>query len=148
MPEKQKSPGPRLKHAQLSLDQANQAQHAGNVPGLNEGIIALREALNLPPGASVQDATAHVRDARIKLSQAGGMRPIAPRTTGALAVNTISMSGAQARTVKGGLIGDEASSASARFDGDLHYLLRDPSESWMSNQGDLMCQQHGIEEEQ
>jgi hypothetical protein len=108
----------------------------------------LREALSLPPGASVQDATAHVRDAWIKLSQAGGMRPIAPRTTGALVVNTHSMTGAQARTVKGELIGDEASSASARFDGGLHYLLRNPSESWMSKQGDLMCLQHGIEEEQ
>ena len=139
MPEKQKSPETRLKLAQLSLDQAKQAQHAGNVPGLNERIIALREALSLPPGASVQDATTHVPDARIKLSQAGGMRPIAPRTTGALAVNTISITGAQVRTVNGGLIGDEASSASARFEGGLHYLLRDPSESWMSKQGDLMC---------
>ncbi len=137
-----------LQHAQLSLDQAKQAQHAGNVPGPNEGIIALREALSLPPGASVQDATAHVRDAWIKLSQAGGMRPIAPRATGALAVNTHSMTVAQARTVKGELIGDEASSASARFDGGHHDLLRDPPESWMSKQGDLMCQHHEIEEEQ
>jgi hypothetical protein len=137
-----------LQHAQLSLDQAKQAQHAGNVPGLNEGIIALREALSLPLGASMQDATAHVQDARNKLVQAGGMRPIAPRTTGALAVNTNPMTGAQARTVKGGLIGDEASSASARFDGGLHYLLNDPPESWMSKQEDFMCQRHGIEEEQ
>lgn len=128
-----------LQHAQLSLDQTKQAPHARNVPGLNEGIIALREALSLPPGASVQDATAHVRDARIKLLQAGGMRPIAPQTTGALAVNTNSMTGAQARTVKDGLIGDEASSASARFDGGHHYILRDPPESWISKQGDLMC---------
>jgi len=62
-----------LQHAQLSLDQAKQAQRAGNVPGLNEGIIVLREALSLPPGASLQDATAHVRDARIRLSHAGGI---------------------------------------------------------------------------
>lgn len=74
----------------------------------------------------MQDATTHVPDARIKLSQAGGMRPIVPRTTGALAVNTISMTGTQARTVKGEVISEEASSASARFEGGHHYLLRDP----------------------
>ena len=148
-----------LEHAQLSLDQAKQAQRAGNVPGLNEGIVSLREALTLPitrtrsgdnrvtsdrivpctdqmgnaiasvdceprnrrmgddriaydspavaacpsrtdangnviyddptcpsryrqpQSASLQDATVHVRDARIKLSQAAGMRPIETWTT-------------------------------------------------------------------
>lgn len=37
-----------LEHANLALAQAKQAQLAGNVPGLNEGIIALRAALTLP----------------------------------------------------------------------------------------------------
>lgn len=91
MPEKQKSLGTRLEHAQLSLDQAKQAQSAGNVPGLNEGIIGLRETLSLPPGASLQDATAHVRGARIKLSQAGGIRTIA--------ADRSPIAGAGARTV-------------------------------------------------
>lgn len=50
MPETQKSTGARLEHAQLSLDQAKQAQSEGNVPELNEGIIALRETLSLPQG--------------------------------------------------------------------------------------------------
>ena len=143
-----------LKYAQLSLDQAKQAQRAGNVPGLNEGIVELREVLRhsgpvsdrngndktvydsaaglsaacpsqmnangiiiyddptclnryresltrtmpacefqtdmngtviyLDPAcparnhqsqaASLQNATAHIREARIKLSQAGGIR--------------------------------------------------------------------------
>jgi hypothetical protein len=151
-----------LEYAQLSLDQAKQAQRAGNVPGLNEAIVELREALRLsatsydgsgkdkaasdsasglnaactsktnadgtviyddptcptryrespagtmaeaqtaPPSAcasktdangtviyddptcptryrqsqghSLQDATAHIREARMKLSQAGGIR--------------------------------------------------------------------------
>jgi Small metal-binding protein len=190
-----------LEHAQLSLDQAKQAQRAGNVPGLNEGIIALREALSLPlltnrtgsgdnrlasdrtvpcvdqrgdatasvdceprnrrmgddrtgnagtaydspagamaacpsrtdaqgnviyddptcptryrqpQGASLQNATAHVRDARIKLSQAGGIRMTA--------ADKSSMAGAGARTVKGELIADGAFS---RVDGGHHYLLRD-----------------------
>lgn len=127
-----------LEHAQLSLNQANQAQRAGNVPGLNEGIISLREVLSpplrtsddrtgsagtaydspsgtmaacpsrtdaagnviyddptcptrsrQPQGASLQNATAHVRDARIKLSQAGGIR--------LTAADKSSMAGAGAR---------------------------------------------------
>jgi hypothetical protein len=115
MPEKQKSTGARLEHAQLSLDQVKQVQSEGNVPELNEGIIALRETLSLPQGVLLQDATAHVWDARIKLSQAvGGTRTIAAdRSPKASAV---------VRTVQDGLIGDGASS---RFDGGHHYLLKD-----------------------
>jgi hypothetical protein len=37
-----------LQHAQLSLAQAREAQRAGSVPGLNEGIAFLRKALALP----------------------------------------------------------------------------------------------------
>ena len=37
-----------LQHAQLSLDLAREAQRAGSVPGLNEGIAFLRKALGLP----------------------------------------------------------------------------------------------------
>ncbi len=109
--------------AQLSLERAKEAQRAGNVPGLNEGIIELRETLSQPQGASVQDATAHVENARINLSRAGGMRPIDTRATGALAVRTNSMAGTQTRTVKGELISDEAS---GRVDGGQHYRVRDP----------------------
>lgn len=43
-----------LKHAQLSLDQAREAQRAGSVPGLNEGIAFLRKALGLPMEAPLQ----------------------------------------------------------------------------------------------
>ena len=63
-----------MEHAQMSLMQAKEAQRAGNVAGLNEGIISLREALRLPEGSSVREATAYVRDARKNLSQAGGMK--------------------------------------------------------------------------
>ena len=34
-----------LRHAELSLDQAKEAQRAGNIAELNQGIIALRETL-------------------------------------------------------------------------------------------------------
>lgn len=63
-----------MEHAQMSLMQAKEAQRAGNVAGLNEGIISLREALRLPEGSSVREATNYVRDARKNLSQAGGMK--------------------------------------------------------------------------
>jgi hypothetical protein len=63
-----------MEHAQMSLLQAKEARRAGNVAGLNEGIISLREALRLPEGSSVREATAYVRDARKNLSQAGGLK--------------------------------------------------------------------------
>jgi len=109
--------------AQLSLERAEEAQRAGNVPGLNEGIMELRETLNQPQGASVRDAMTHVENARINLSRAGGMRPSDTRTTGALAVRTNSMGGTQTRIVKGELISDEAS---GRVDGGQHYRVRGP----------------------
>ena len=37
-----------LEHAKISLMQAHEAQRAGNVPGLNEGIANLKKALSLP----------------------------------------------------------------------------------------------------
>ena len=43
-----------LQHAQLSLNLAREAQRAGSVPGLNEGIAFLRKALGLPMEAPMQ----------------------------------------------------------------------------------------------
>ena len=63
-----------MDHAQMSLLQAKEAQRAGNVAGLNEGIMSLREALRLPEGSSVREATAYVRDARKNLHQAAGTK--------------------------------------------------------------------------
>jgi len=63
-----------LDHAQMSLLQAKEAQRAGNVPGLNEGIMSLREALRLPEGSAVREATAYIRDARKNLHQAAGTK--------------------------------------------------------------------------
>lgn len=111
-----------IRHTQLSLDQAREAQRAGNVPGLNEGIVALRETLNMPQGASLEDATASVRDARIKLAQAGGIRTVDNRMAGAVPSGMNAQYGRGTRTVKGELIGDEVSS---RKEGGNHYFLRD-----------------------
>ena len=63
-----------MDHAQMSLLQAKEAQRAGNVPGLNEGIMSLREALRLPEGSAVREATAYIRDARKNLHQAAGTK--------------------------------------------------------------------------
>ena len=45
--------------------------------------------------------------------------------TSALVVNTKAAAGTRAKTVKGELVGDEASSASSRLDGGRHCILRD-----------------------
>jgi hypothetical protein len=76
-----------LEHAQMSLMQAKEAQRAGNVPGLNEGIISLREALRLPETSSVREATAYVRDARKNLSQAGGIKYVEVQPQGVVATH-------------------------------------------------------------
>ncbi len=120
-----------MQHANLALADAKQAQRAGNVPGLEEGIFELREAMTVglssnrarshenrasseaaadptrcsshtdgngnvvyddpacrtqydQSGNTVQDATAHVREARIRLSEAAGMRPVDTRTPRAM----------------------------------------------------------------
>ncbi len=116
--------GPEMRrHAELSLDQAKEAQRAGNVPGLNEGIIALRETLRHGDASQLQDATGHVRDARINLSKAAGMKSRDTDLAGARASNTSTRSmNSQARTVKGELVGDTASSSNA--DGGQRYILR------------------------
>jgi Small metal-binding protein len=74
-----------LQHTQMSLDRAKEAQRAGNVPGLNEAIISLREALRLPEASSVREATAYVRDARKNLAQANGVKFVEVQPQGVVA---------------------------------------------------------------
>jgi hypothetical protein len=76
-----------MDHAQMSLMRAREAQRAGNVPGLNEGIISLTEALRLPEGSSVREATVYIRDARKHLSQAGGIKYKEVQPQGVVAAN-------------------------------------------------------------
>ena len=89
-----------LEHAKMSLMRAHEAQRAGNVPGLNEGIANLRKALSFPQvltqgsaarssqsvdpqeltGTSREEArsaTDFVREARKNLSQAAGTKYVA-----------------------------------------------------------------------
>jgi hypothetical protein len=109
-----------LRHVELSLDDAKEAQRAGNVPGLNEGIMALRETLR--QGHDIE-GTEQVREARIQLSQAAGMKSKDTRPI-RRATQTSSSAVRSPRTVRGELIGDEAT---PRADGNRQYVLRDPA---------------------
>jgi hypothetical protein len=62
-----------LQHAQLSLDQAREAQRAGSVPGLNEGIAFLRKALERP--VSLTEASMEVPPAEVTAHLAQGVNP-------------------------------------------------------------------------
>jgi len=62
-----------LEHTKMSLMQAREAQRAGNVPGLNEGIANLKKALNLPIAltqTSTQVSPAEVPQASMQTSSA------------------------------------------------------------------------------
>jgi hypothetical protein len=117
-----------VEHANLALTQAKQAQRAGNVPGLNEGIMALREALAIPL-STYRDRTAY--DSPVGASSTCTSRtdangvviyddPDCPLRYGQTARASL-----QNATVEGILISDEAGLASSRFDGVKPYYLRD-----------------------
>jgi len=108
-----------LRHAELSLDQAKEAQRAWNIAELNQGIVALRETLRHGEATQLQDASGHVRNARIYLSKAAGMKK---RDTAVPVTQATNASTRQARTVKGELVSDTASSSNV--DGSQRYILR------------------------
>jgi hypothetical protein len=62
-----------LQHAQLSLDLAREAQRAGSVPGLNEGIAFLRKALERP--VSLTEAPMEAPPAEVTAHLAQGVNP-------------------------------------------------------------------------
>jgi hypothetical protein len=64
-----------LRHAELSLDNAHEAQRERNAPGLAQGLAELREALHDGERRQWPDALHHIRHARVALSAAGGMNP-------------------------------------------------------------------------
>ena len=79
-------------HAKMSLMRAHEAQRAGNVPGLNEGISNLRKALNLTgttrEEAAMSSATDFVREARKNLSHAAGTKYVAIQSEPKAAMST------------------------------------------------------------
>ena len=74
-----------LRHAELALDQAKEAQRVGHQPDLDAGIVALREAISFGHGDQIPAAATSIRDARVKLSRAAGIPAIdtRPRTASA-----------------------------------------------------------------
>ena len=111
-----------LRHAELALDQAKEAQRVGSQPDLNEGIMALRDGITLGHSRQIPGATAAMRDARIKLSRAAGMNIKDTRTPEERIVLANAIAGLRTRTVKGQLARDLNST---RTEGGEHYVLRD-----------------------
>jgi hypothetical protein len=86
-----------LRHAELALDQAKEAQRAGHQPDLDAGIVALREAIVFANGSQIPAAATSVRDARIKLSKAAGIPAIDTRPRGTPATQAAAQSPGETR---------------------------------------------------
>ncbi|HKY70529.1 MAG TPA: small metal-binding protein SmbP [Nitrospira sp.] len=109
-----------LRHAELSLDQAKEAQRAGRHPDLDAGIAALRDTITLGVSNQVPGANSSIREARVRLSRAAGMpardtRPVSELTrTTAIPQRTQTIKGELARSGRPGGVG-----------GGEQYVVRD-----------------------
>ena len=108
-----------LRHAELSLDQAKEAQRAGRHPDLDAGITALRDTISLGMGNQVPGATSSIREARVRLSRAAGM-PVRDTRPGNELARPMSQRGTQ--TIKGELARSERAAGTT---GGEHYVVRD-----------------------
>jgi len=108
-----------LRHAELSLDQAKEAQRAGRHPDLDAGISALRDTITLGGTNQVPGATSSIREARVRLSRAAGIpvRDVRP-------ANEVVRSAHQqgTHTVRGELARSDRSTG---VTGGEHYVVRD-----------------------
>jgi hypothetical protein len=111
-----------LRHAELSLDQAKEAQRAGNHPDLDAGIGALRQTIVLGLGNQVPGAASSIREARVRLSRAAGMKVKDTRPADAYARPMSSGTGQPTHTIKGALSRNENSSG---VGGGEQYVVRD-----------------------
>lgn len=108
-----------LRHAELSLDQAKEAQRAGHHPDLDAGIEALRQTITLGQGNQSPAATSSIREARVRLSRAAGIKTRDVRPANELARP---MSQRKIQTIKGELARSERDTG---VSGGEHYVLRD-----------------------
>jgi hypothetical protein len=111
-----------LRHAELSLDQAKEAQRAGHHPDLDAGIDALRQTIMLGQSNQVPGAASSVREARVRLSRAAGIKVRDTRPASELARPAGTGAGAGTQTIKGELSRNENSS---KVGGGEHYVVRD-----------------------
>jgi hypothetical protein len=103
-----------IQNAELSLDHAKEARRSGNNPDLAAGIAALRQSIALGQNNEMSGATSSIREARVRLSRAAGVKVwdtaahagVAPRT----------------QTIKGELSRSETSPG---VQGGEHYVVRD-----------------------
>jgi hypothetical protein len=102
-----------IQDAELSLDHAKEARRANNNPDLAAGIAALRQSIALGQNNEVPGATSSIREARVRLSRAAGIK----------VWDTAGPAGAlRAQTIKGELSRAENS---PRTGGGEHYVVRD-----------------------
>jgi hypothetical protein len=109
-----------LRHAELSLDQAKEAQRAGHHPDLDAGISALRDTIIFGVSNQVPGATSSIREARIRLSKAAGM-PTRDTRPGNEFAKPISQRGST-HTIKGELA---RSNRPVGTTGGEQYVVRD-----------------------
>ena len=112
-----------LRHAELSLDQAKEAQRVGHQPDLDAGIVALRETITFGQTSQVAAAASSLRDARIKLSRAAGIEARDTRPADELATATSTVS-RRTHTVRGELSRNTRPTAGGVTGGEP-YILRD-----------------------
>ena len=108
-----------LRHAELSLDQAKEAQRAGRHPDLDMGIVALRDTIMLGQGNQVPGATSSIREARVRLSRAAGIAVRDTRPANEV-VRPMSQRGGQ--TIRGELARSDRATGTT---GGEHYIVRD-----------------------
>ena len=108
-----------LRHAELSLEQAKEAQRAGHQIDLDAGIVALREAITFGQNNQGPAATVSIRDARVKLSRAAGI-PVPDNRVGAVPTSAAR----PARTVRGELTRNDRPTAGGVRGGE-QYIVRD-----------------------
>jgi hypothetical protein len=115
-----------LRHAELSLDQAKEAQRAGRHPDLDAGISALRDTITLGDANQVPGATSSIREARVRLSRAAGIpvRDVRPTNELARPGSEVGkpMSQRGTHTIKGELARSERAVGTT---GGEHYVVRD-----------------------
>lgn len=112
-----------VRHAELSLDQAKEAQRVGHQPDLDAGIVALREAITFGQTSQAPAAVSSLRDARIKLSRAAGIQPLDTRPANEL-VTATSTAARPTHTVRGELSRNTRPTAGGVTGGEP-YILRD-----------------------
>ena len=116
-----------LEHARISLMQAREAQRAGNVPGLNEGIANLKKALNVNtwvPQASTQASSAEMPQASTQASsaempQASTQTSSAEMPQASMQTSSAEMPQASIQTSSAQVTGEKALSGTQRADAAL-----------------------------